>query len=143
MMGGLGEGGNDKMKKARGVIFGFMFCVNIGLTLALLYLFIGRGYYVVGGFTSVEVVTIVLAALGVILTALGFFIAMLAIWGYQSLNAVAENTARIAAQNLVKSELPALLRREQEDQTQTDDVLGEAIGKVSQSDVDSLDGDRK
>lgn len=131
------------MRKARGVIFGVMFCVNIGLTAALIYLFVGRGYYVVGGFTSVEVVTIVLAALGVILTALGFFIAMLAIWGYQSLNTVAENTARAAAKIVVKSELPAMLRRELEDQAKTENVLGETTGKVDQSDFDSLDGDKK
>ncbi|CAH2406365.1 hypothetical protein MES4922_490067 [Mesorhizobium ventifaucium] len=54
---------------ARRFIFGLMFVVNIGLALCLAYLFIGRGYFVVSGFTSVEVVTIVLVALGVLLTA--------------------------------------------------------------------------
>jgi hypothetical protein len=47
-----------------------MFVMNIALFICLLYLFVGRGYYVVSGFTSVEVVTIVLAALGVMLIAL-------------------------------------------------------------------------
>lgn len=131
------------MKKARSLIFGLMFCVNIGLFLALLYLFIGRGYYVVAGFTSVEVVTIVLAALAVMLTALGFFIAMLAIWGYQALHSTAADIARMTAQNLVMKELPAMVRREQEDQTWTQHVLGEPSGKVAQSAVDSLDGAEK
>lgn len=131
------------MKKARGLIFGLMFCVNIGLFLALLYLFVGRGYYVVAGFTSFEVVTIVLAALAVMLTALGFFIAALAIWGYQALHSTASDIARTTAQNLVKNELPAMVRREQEDQTWTQDVLGEPSGKVAQSAVDSLDGAEK
>ena len=85
------------MTKARCLIFAVMFIVNIGLTLALLYLFVGRGYYVVAGFTSVEVVTIVLAALAIMITALGIFIAIMAIWGYQSLHSIARQAAERAA----------------------------------------------
>jgi len=130
------------MRGVRRFIFGLMFVINIGLALCLGYLFIGRGYFVVAGFTSVEVVTIVLAALAVMLTALGIFIAVLAIWGYQSLRTSSGEIAREAAETLVKSQLPALLRRELEDQTRTDNVLGEDQG-ISQSAVNSLDGDAK
>lgn len=131
------------MRKAKDVIFGLMFCMNIGLTLVLLYLFVGRGYRTDGSFTGVEVITVVLAALAVMLTALGFFIAMLAIWGYQSLNAVAENTARRTTKKLVKSALPALMRRELSDQVEVDDVLGDEGSQEAQAAVDSLDGDKK
>lgn len=133
------------MKKARGIIFTFMFCVNIGLTIALLYLFVGRGYFVVGGFTSVEVVTIVLAALGVMLAALGFFIAMLAIWGYQSLHRVSEEVAIKTTENLVKSRLPALLRRELDDQLSMERVVDETeVPQAESADaVNSLDGGAK
>jgi hypothetical protein len=130
------------MRGARRVIFALMFVMNIGLTLCLLYLFIGRGYHVVAGdFTSVEVVTIVLAALGVLLTALGIFIAMLAIWGYQSLHSLSGEIARNTAENLVKSQLPAMVSREVTEQVALKNTLGTTTGEA-QAAVDSLDGDR-
>lgn len=84
------------------MIFAVMFAVNIGLTVALIYLFAGRGYFVVGGFTSVEVVTVVLAALAIMITALGIFIAIMAIWGYQSLHSIARQAAERAAAEIAE-----------------------------------------
>ncbi|WP_214470046.1 hypothetical protein [Mesorhizobium sp. dw_380] len=129
------------MRVMRRLIFGLMFTINIALFVCLLYLFIGRGYYVVSGFTSVEVVTIVLAALGVMLTALGIFIAMLAIWGYQSLRATSSEVARATAENLVKSELSAMVSREVADLVTLKNTLGTTSGDA-QAAVDSLDGDK-
>jgi hypothetical protein len=142
MQHGAGAEG-EVLRSARRVIFGLMFAMNIGLTLCLGYLFIRRGYFVVSGFTSVEVVTIVLAALGVLLTALGIFIALLAIWGYQSLHSVSGEIARKTAENLVKSELPAMVSREIADQVSLKNSLGTTTrAEDSQAIVRSLDGDK-
>ncbi|MBZ9960339.1 MULTISPECIES: hypothetical protein [unclassified Mesorhizobium] len=117
--------------------------MNIAMFFCLAYLFIGRGYYVVSGFTSVEVVTIVLAALGVLLTALGIFIAMLAVWGYQSLHSLSGEIARKTAENLVRSELPAMVSREMADQLALKNSLGTTsrVTDDAQAIVNSLDGD--
>lgn len=131
------------MRGARRFIFGIMFVMNIAMFFCLAYLFIGRGYYVVSGFTSVEVVTIVLAALGVLLTALGIFIAMLAVWGYQSLHSLSGEIARKTAENLVRSELPAMVSREMADQLALKNSLGTTsrVTDDAQAIVNSLDGD--
>jgi len=131
--------------RARKIISAGMFVINIGLTACLLYLFLGRGYFVVGGFTSVELVTIVLAALSVLLTALGIFIALLAIWGYQSLRYVSEETARTTAENVVNSELPALVKREFAEVRDLKDILGQeqVSSTTAQEAVNSLDGGKQ
>jgi hypothetical protein len=112
------------MKAAKNLIAGLMFTLNFALFACLIFLFWSRGYIEGAGFTSVDLVTIVLAAVAVLITALGIFIALLAIWGYNSLRSTAEDIARTTAENVVKSQLPALVRREVGDQLRTDGVIG-------------------
>ncbi|MBX3598153.1 MAG: hypothetical protein KF874_11355 [Rhizobiaceae bacterium] len=91
------------MASTRRLLFALMVTFNLALTASLGYLFIARGFVIGAIFTSVELVTIVLAALALILTALGLFIAILAIWGYQSLQSGARETAeRIARETADK-----------------------------------------
>lgn len=56
-----------------------------------------RGYQPGVGFGQYELITLVLAALAVLLTALGLFIAILAIWGYSTLKQAAMDQANQAA----------------------------------------------
>ena len=51
-------------------------------------------------FSGLNLVTTILAALGVLLTALGIFIGLLAIWGYQNLREHAKDTATLVAERV-------------------------------------------
>lgn len=80
------------------VLTGLFLSLNIAFFLVVVYVVGTRGYIPVTAMTSVEVVTIVLGALGVMLTALGIFIAVLAILGYTAIQNLAVERAEGAAQ---------------------------------------------
>jgi biopolymer transport protein ExbB/TolQ len=60
----------------------------------------------------VEVVTVVLAALAVLITVLGIFIAVLAVWGYARLSNDARNAAISAARDATSEIVPLVVREE-------------------------------
>jgi hypothetical protein len=95
------------------VVTGLFLALNIGLFIALAYVMLSRGYAPGGGFNSTELVTIVLAALAVLLTTLGIFIAVLAVLGYTTLRRLAigraEKVARETAQAEVSKRVPGLV----------------------------------
>lgn len=97
------------MKHLRTLIGSLVFCLNFALLACLIYLFGSRGYIEGAGFTAAELVTIVLAAVSVLITALGIFIALLAIWGYQSLHATAGEIGEKAAREKAEKLVPELI----------------------------------
>lgn len=82
---------------AKRAAFALMFVVNIGLTVGLLYLYNATGYYGGAAVSGVEIITIVLTAVAILVTTLGIFIAIMAIWGYHSLHNIAKETAERVA----------------------------------------------
>ena len=77
---------------------GLFFILNIALFAVFGYLFffspvVKSGHH----WTPVELVTTVLSALAVLLTALGIFIAVLAVWGYTQIKETAKSAAVAAA----------------------------------------------
>ncbi|MEP0149977.1 hypothetical protein [Roseibium sp.] len=61
------------------------FLMNVALFAMNAYFIGTRGYVAGGSFDSTSLVTIALTSVAVLVTALGIFIAVLAIWGYNSL----------------------------------------------------------
>lgn len=86
------------MKK---ILNALLITLNVVLFGLAFYFVASRGVAPSAGWSSVELVTVVLTALAVLLTTLGIFIAVLAVWGYTRLSddarAVATATARDVA----------------------------------------------
>lgn len=91
------------------VVIGLFLALNIALFLVLAFFVGSRGYAPGGGFTSTELVTIVLTALAVLLTALGIFIAVLAVLGYTQLRKLAVSRVEAAARTEVGKLAPRLV----------------------------------
>ena len=94
------------------LLYALLTLVNIAIFGGCAYFVITRGFVAGAGWTSVELVTIVLAALAVLITVLGIFIAVLAIWGYTRLAADARDVATRAAQEHVGKIAPQLVSEE-------------------------------
>jgi len=78
------------------------------------------------------VVTVVLAALAVLMTVLGIFIAVLAVWGYARLADDARNAAILAARDATSNLVP-LVVREEIDRQMGSGRYGEAAGEDTSS----------
>lgn len=75
-----------------------LFFLNVAMLSAAVYFVGTRGYIQGGGWTAPELITVVLAALALLITVLGIFIAVLAVWGYARLSEDAKATAsKVAA----------------------------------------------
>jgi hypothetical protein len=94
------------------LLHGLFLCINIAIFGGCIYFVASRGVVAGAGWTPVELVTIVLAALAVLITVLGIFIAVLAIWGYTRLAADARDVATRAAQEHVGGIVPGLISEE-------------------------------
>ncbi len=86
--------------------------INIAIFGGGAYFVVSRGFVPGAGWTAVELVTIVLAALAVLITVLGIFIAVLAIWGYTRLAEDARNVATREARSSVSEIAPRLVSEE-------------------------------
>ncbi len=74
--------------------FGRIFiAANVVAAWALCAYIVSRGFETGAKYTSAELITIVLAALAVMIAVLTIFLAVLALWGYKSLREVARETA--------------------------------------------------
>lgn len=115
---------------------------NVALAIALGYVFLTRGYVDGAGFDGPTLVTIVLTAVAILVTTLGIFVALLAVWGYSSLKETAEAVAATTAESVVKSDMPAMVRREIATQRNTEDIIGKGRnGNKGDFPANSLDGD--
>lgn len=85
------------MKHIKGMVSLLFLVINIGLSIGIFFFYTKTGYYSGSTFSSVEVVTIVLSSVAILVTGLGIFIAIMAIWGYRSLHEIAERTAERVA----------------------------------------------
>lgn len=91
---------------------GLLLAVQLVLVLGLTYFFVSRGYQPGAGWTAVELVTIILAALALLITALGIFLAVLAIWGYGQIHEEARRIARAAVTEEVGKQAPRAISKE-------------------------------
>lgn len=73
------------------------FVLNAALLAVGGFFVFSRGYVAGAGFSQYEVITLVLACVAVLLTALGLFVAIIAIWGYGTLKQAAMDQAQSAA----------------------------------------------
>jgi hypothetical protein len=83
--------------------------INLTLFCGAAYFISSRGFAPASGWGAVEVVTVVLAALAVLITVLGIFIAGLAVWGYTQLRTDAKNVAAKAARAYLNENAPKLI----------------------------------
>jgi hypothetical protein len=110
--------------------------INVTFFAGCVYFVASRGFVPGAGWSGVEVVTIVLAALAVLMTVLGIFIAVLAVWGYARLSEEARKTAALEAQSFVGKNAPRLISEELDRRIGSGDY-GEAAGKDKASDAPS------
>jgi hypothetical protein len=111
--------------------------INLTLSCGAIYFIGSRGFVPATGWSAVEVVTVVLAALAVLITVLGIFVAGLAVWGYTQLRTDARNVAASAAQAYLNENAPKLISEDLDRRGGpglTGDY-GEAAGKDKASDT--------
>jgi uncharacterized membrane protein len=115
----------------------FLFLANITILSGAMYFIFTRGWVAgAGGWTPVELVTTVLAAVALLITVLGIFIALLAIWGYNRITKEAGRRAETAThiylsknvQQLVSDQVPRHVAAEIE-RIQGDSTYGSAAGQ--------------
>jgi hypothetical protein len=106
--------------------------LNLTLFCGAIYFIGSRGFAPAAGWSAVEVVTVVLAALAVLMTVLGIFIAVLAVWGYARLADDARNAAILAARDATSNLVP-LVVREEIDRQMGSGRYGEAAGEDTSS----------
>jgi hypothetical protein len=98
---------------SRGVYF-LLSAINIALFLAGLYFIMTRGVAFGQGWSAVELVTVMLTALGVMVAVLTLFVAILAVWGFTRLSEEAKDKAEHVTQDYLDKALPGMIEREVE-----------------------------
>lgn len=88
--------------------------INLVLLLACTYFIATRGVSAAAGvgWTPVELVTTVLSALSILITVLGIFLAVLAVWGYAKLADEAKSIAERVAREQAGRIMPSLVSKE-------------------------------
>jgi hypothetical protein len=137
-----GGGGSFKMTKFLNILLS---AINLVLFGAGAYYFLTRGIAQNQGWSPVELVTIMLAALGVMVTVLTLFVAVLAIWGFGRLSEEARDKAGKVARDVAEREtrdyldksLPEMIEQEVERRVGSDQGYGAGAAKGNDDANDS------